>query len=49
VLDTDADLYIDDLPGGGERFVGSMDELALWNLALSDEDIALLFAADAAL
>jgi len=44
-----ASLVIGDLPGGGDKFVGYIDEVALWQRALSAAEIAQLHAAKAPL
>lgn len=44
-----ASLIIGDLPGGGDRFAGYIDEVAVWQRALSATEVAALHAAKAPL
>lgn len=38
-----ADLRIGDLPGGGQPFIGQIDEVAIWSRALSEEEMVALW------
>jgi hypothetical protein len=38
-------LQIGDLPGGGDRMIGRMDDLAIWTRALSDAEIKSIYEA----
>jgi hypothetical protein len=44
-----SELSIGDLPGGGERFIGLIDEVAVWTRALGPAEIQDVYAAPAAL
>lgn len=44
-----SDLSIGDLPAGGDRFIGLIDEVAVWTRALGPSEIQAVFAAPAAL
>lgn len=46
VLDLNTeDLQIGDLPGGGDRFIGKLDEIAVWTRALDAVEILALYEA----
>jgi hypothetical protein len=45
----DSDLLIGDLPGGGDTFMGRIDEVAIWTRALSATEIAQVYARTAPL
>ena len=38
----------DAYPTGGEQFGGDIDEIAIWNVALSDDDVATLYTTESA-
>jgi len=44
-----AQVRIGDLPGGGQPFIGKIDEVAIWTRALSDDEITLLAGLDRSL
>jgi hypothetical protein len=44
-----SELSIGDLPGGGERFIGLIDEVVIWTRALGPTEIQDVYAAPAAL
>jgi hypothetical protein len=44
-----SDLLIGDLPGGGDHFVGLIDEVAVWTRALSPAEIQAVYSAPAPL
>jgi hypothetical protein len=45
ITPSDADVYIANLPNGGSLFVGMIDEVAVWNRALSPQEIQTLYTA----